>query len=297
MRKNLSNFSIKNFMKTPIALNSFMKKILLFSLIFLVGCSSTTFIYNRIDFLLPWYLESYVDLNQEQRQKLNELLEPFFEWHREEELPKYVKIIEDFESILDEKIDLASIEAITYEVEQSWFRLEDNMIAWVIPMTRELSNEQIAEFLQTMQSKTAQNENKYLSRNLQTYQNDNYKRIRKNLRRFLGGMNKDQLDLIDIASKEMIRVDGQWIDNRKALIENLKLILKRGDGWELDLENITHRDDKVASNYRRTYSHNIEVNERLFVEILNSRTEKQDKKLRSQLLRYKTDIKTLIAQN
>ena len=278
-------------------LNSFMKKILLFSLIFLVGCSSTTFIYNRIDFLLPWYLESYVDLNQEQRQKLNELLEPFFEWHREEELPKYVKIIEDFESILDEKIELASIEAITHEVEQSWFRLEDNMIAWVIPMTRELSNEQITEFLQTMQTKTAQNENKYLSRNLQTYQNDNYKRIRKNLRRFIGGMNKDQLDLIDIASKEMIRVDGQWIDNRKALIENLKVILKRGDGWELDLENITHRDDKVASNYRRTYSHNIAVNERLFVEILNSRTAKQDKKLRSQLLRYKTDIKTLIAQN
>ena len=284
-------------MKTPIVLNSFMKKILLFSLIFLVGCSSTTFIYNRIDFLLPWYLESYVDLNQEQRQKLNELLEPFFEWHREEELPKYVKIIEDFESILDEKIELASIEAITHEVEQSWFRLEDNMIAWVIPMTRELSNEQITEFLQTMQTKTAQNENKYLSRNLQTYQNDNYKRIRKNLRRFIGGMNKDQLDLIDIASKEMIRVDGQWIDNRKALIENLKVILKRGEGWELSLQNITHRDDKVASNYRRTYSHNIAVNERLFVEILNSRTEKQDKKLRSQLLRYKTDIKTLIAQN
>ena len=281
----------------PIIRNLYMKKILLFSLIFLVGCSSTTFIYNRIDFLLPWYLESYVDLNQEQRQKLNELLEPFFEWHREEELPKYVKIIEDFESILDEKIELASIEAITHEVEQSWFRLEDNMIAWVIPMTRELSNEQITEFLQTMQTKTAQNENKYLSRNLQTYQNDNYKRIRKNLRRFIGGMNKDQLDLIDIASKEMIRVDGQWIDNRKALIENLKVILKRGDGWELDLENITHRDDKVASNYRRTYSHNIAVNERLFVEILNSRTEKQDKKLRSQLLRYKTDIKTLIAQN
>ena len=284
-------------MKTLIFLNSFLKKILLFSLIFLVGCSSTTFVYNRIDFLLPWYLESYVDLNQEQRQKLNELLEPFFEWHREEELPKYVKIIEDFESILDEKIELASIEAITNEVEQSWFRLEDNMIAWVIPMTRELSNEQITEFLQTMQTKTAQNENKYLSRNLQTYQNDNYKRIRKNLRRFIGGMNKDQLDLIDIASKEMIRVDGQWIDNRKALIENLKVILKRGEGWELDLENITHRDDKVASNYRRTYSHNIAVNERLFVEILNSRTEKQDKKLRSQLLRYKTDIKTLIAQN
>jgi len=270
-----------------------MKKILLFSLVFLVGCSSTTFVYNRIDFLLPWYLESYVDLNREQKQDLKELLIPFYKWHREEELPKYATIIRDLDSILDEKIELDSIEAITHEVEQSWFRIEDKMILWAIPMTRNLSNKQIAELLQTMQTKTLQSEKKYLSRNLQTYQNDNYKRIRKNLRRFIGGMNKDQLDLINAASKEMIRIDGQWINNRKALIENLKVILKREDGWELALENITHRDDVVANNYRETYSYNIEINQHLLIEILNSRTEKQDKKLRAQLSKYQKDIETL----
>lgn len=272
------------------------KKILLFSLVFLVGCSSTTFIYNRIDFLLPWYLESYVDLNQEQRQNLNELLEPFFEWHREKELPIYSEMIGDLELILDEKIELSSIESITYDVEQAWFRLEDEMILWAIPMARDLSKEQIEEFLQSMQSKTLQSEKKYLSRNLQTYQNDNYKRIRKNLRRFIGGMNKDQLDLISSASQEMIRVDDQWINNRKALIEKLRLILRRDEGWELALTNITHRDDLVSDNYRKTYSHNIKINQQLFVEILNSRTEKQDEKLRTQLLRYKTDINNLIAR-
>ena len=273
------------------------KKVLLFSLDFLVGCSSTNFIYNRIDFLLPWYLESYVDLNQEQRQDLNELLVPFFKWHREEELPKYALIIENLESILDEDIQIESIESITYDVEQSWFQLEDRMLIWMLPMARDLTNEQIAELLQSMQTKVSQSENKYLNRNLQTYQNDNYKRLRKNLRRFIGGMNKDQLDLISNASKEMIRVDNQWINNRKALIENLKVILKRDDGWELALKNITHRDDKVSENYRKTYSNNIQINQRLFVDILNSRTEKQDKKLRMQLLRYRNDINKLIAQN
>ena len=112
------------------------KKVLLFSLVFLVGCSSTTFIYNRIDFLLPWYLESYVDLNQEQRQDLNELLVPFFKWHREEELPKYALIIENLESILDEDIRLESIESITNDVEKSWFQLEDRMLLWMVPMAR-----------------------------------------------------------------------------------------------------------------------------------------------------------------
>ncbi len=95
----------------------------------------------------------------------------------------------------------------------------------------------------------------------------------------------------------MIRVDGQWIDNRKALIEKLKVILEREYGWELALENITHRDDLVAQNYRKTYAHNISVNQNLIVEVLNLRTDKQDKKLRSQLLKYRKDIERLIQEN
>ena len=273
------------------------KKALLFSLIFIFGCSSTTFVYNRIDFLLPWYIQSYVDLNQDQKQDLDELLIPFIKWHREEELPKYVEIIENFELILDSTIELEDIQEITNDVEESWFRIEDKMILWVIPMARDLSDQQIEDFLQVLQTKTTQRENKYLSRNLQTYQNDNYKRLRKNLRRFMGGLNQDQLSLINNTSKEMIRVDGQWTNNREALIEKLKVSLKREDGWESAIENITHRDDLVSINYRKTYAYNIEINQRLFVEILNSRTEKQDKKLRAQLLRYKTDINNLIAQN
>ena len=27
------------------------------------ACSSTTFVYNRLDSILPWYLDDYVDLN------------------------------------------------------------------------------------------------------------------------------------------------------------------------------------------------------------------------------------------
>ena len=210
------------FIKFVACMESLIKKLLIFFLVFLVGCSSTTFVYNRIDFLLPWYLESYVDLNREQKQDLKQLLIPFFKWHREEELPNYLAIIEDLELALDASVEFETIAGITYDVEESWFRLEDRMLLWAIPMTRELSSKQLDGFIQSMQTKTEQSEKEYLNRNLQTYQNDNYKRLRKNLRRFIGGMNKDQLDLINNASKEMIRVDGQWIDNRKALIEKLK---------------------------------------------------------------------------
>jgi len=271
-----------------------LKKFSLIILIFLTGCSSTTFVYNRIDFLLPWYLASYVDLSRDQKQYLDELLIPFYSWHRHEELPRYAEIINSVEEILDSEVKVENITLITQDVEESWFRLEDELLLWILPLTKDLSDEQINNFLQVMQTKTIESENKYLKRNDQVYQKHNYNRLRKNLRRFIGTMSKEQLDLVKIASKSMRRVDTEWVQNRKKLVANLGSILQRKESWEKRFISITHRDDLVSKNYRDNYAYNIDITNHLIAAILNTRTEKQDKKLRAKLKRYRTDIETLI---
>ena len=271
-----------------------LKKFALIALIFLTGCSSTTFVYNRIDILLPWYLGSYVDLSRDQKQYLDELLIPFFNWHRHEELPRYAEIINSVQGLLDSEVEVENIALITLDVEESWFRLEDELLLWIIPLAKDLTDEQINNFLQVMQTKTIESENKYLKRNDQVYQKDNYNRLRKNLRRFIGTMNKEQLDLVKIASKSMRRVDAEWIQNRKKLVANLGSILQRKEGWEKRFISITHRDDLVSKNYRDNYAYNIDVTHHLIAAILNTRTKKQDKKIRAQLKRYRTDIEILI---
>ena len=271
-----------------------LKKFALIALIFLTGCSSTTFVYNRIDYLLPWYFASYVDLSRDQKQYLDELLIPFFSWHRHEELPRYAEIINSVQGLLDSEVEVKNIVLITQDVEESWFRLEDELLLWIIPLTKDLTDEQINNFLQVMQTKIIESENKYLKRNDQVYQKDNYNRLRKNLRRFIGRMSKDQLDLVKIASKNMRRTDTEWIQNRKKLVANLSSILQRKEGWEKRFIGITHRDDLVSKNYRDTYAYNIDLTHNLIAAILNTRTEKQDKKLRAQLSKYQADIETLI---
>jgi len=270
-----------------------LKKTALILVLFLGGCSSITFIYNQFDNLFPWYLESYVDLDRDQKQYLDELLTPFFQWHRVEEMPKYAQIIGSLESAIDNEIDIESITLMTDNVEESWFRLEDQMIVWIIPLARELSDEQIAKFIQVLRTKTTQSEKKLLLRNDQVYQSDSYKSIRKNLRRFMGSLTKDQLDLVKITSKEMKRTDGERIQSRKVFIEKLNLILQKEQGWEERLEKITHSDELVAENYQSTYDFNTVLIQQLLVAILNSRNDKQDKKLRTQLSRYKSDINSL----
>ena len=270
-----------------------LKKFALIALIFLTGCSSTTFVYNRIDILLPWYLGSYVDLSRDQKQYLDELLIPFFNWHRHEELPRYAEIINSVQGLLDSEVEVENIVLITQDVEESWFRLEDELLLWIIPLAKDLTDEQINNFLQVMQTKIIESENKYLKRNDQVYQKDNYNRLRKNLRRFIGTMSKEQLELVKIASKSMRRVDTEWIQNRKKIVANLGSILQREEGWEQLFISITHRDDLVSKNYRDNYAYNIDVTHHLIAAILNTRTKKQDKKIRAQLKRYRTDIEIL----
>ena len=270
-----------------------LKKAALILVLFLGGCSSITFIYNQFDNLFPWYLQSYVELDRDQKKYLDELLIPFFQWHRMEEMPKYAQIIVDLELAINDEVDIESIALITHNVEESWFRLEDQMIMWATPLARELSDEQITKFIQVLRTKTTQSEKKLLVRNDQVYQSDSYKSLRKNLRRFMGSLTKDQLELVKITSKEMRRVDGERIQSRKAFIEKLNLILQRRQGWEERLEKITHSDDLVAENYQSTYDSNTELIQQLLVVILNSRNDKQDQKLRTQLSRYKADINSL----
>jgi hypothetical protein len=271
-----------------------LKKFALIALIFLTGCSSTTFVYNWIDYLLPWYFASYVDLSRDQKNYLDELLIPFFSWHRHEELPRYAEIINSVEGLLDSEVKVENIALITLDVEESWFRLEDGLLLRIIPLAKDLTDEQINNFLQVMQTKTIESENKYLKRNDQAYQKDNYNRLRKNLRRFIGTMSKEQLDLVKIASKNMRRTDTEWIQNRKKLVANLSSILQREEGWQKRFKKITHRDDLVSENYRNTYAYNIDLTHNLIAAILNTRTKKQDKKLRAQLSKYQADIETLI---
>ena len=271
-----------------------IKRLPLIFVFLLVGCSTTTFIYNRIDFLLPWYLGNYVELTRSQKQYLDELLIPFFSWHRYEELPKYLEIINSTKNILEGEVKPEGIATISSNVEKSWFRLEREVLVWMTPLVSNLNDEQIQSFLQVMQKKATEYENKNLGRSDNDYRQDIYEKIRDNLQQFMGELSQQQLTVVKTYSEDMHRDDGMWLQNRKALLVSLSSILERDSGWKERLSRINQRDDPVSRSYRETNVHNLDVIYHLIAEVLNTRSEKQDKRIRRQLSKYRTDIETLM---
>ena len=271
-----------------------IKRLPLIFVLLLVSCSTTSFIYNRIDFLLPWYLGNYIELTRSQKQYLNELLIPFFRWHRSEELPKYLEIINSTKNILEGQVKPEGIATISSNVEKSWFRLEREVLVWMTPLVSNLNDEQIQSFLQVMQKKATEYENKNLGRSDNDYRQDIYEKIRDNLQQFMGELSQQQLTVVKTYIEDMHRDDGMWFQNRKALLVSLSSILERDSGWKERLSRINQRDDPVSRSYRETNAHNLDVIYHLIAEVLNTRSEKQDQRIRRQLSKYRTDIETLM---
>ena len=270
---------------------------LLLALLVLGGCSSTTFVYNRLDFLLPWYLDDYVELNTVQDQFLDDQLQPFLAWHRDLELPLYLQILDDIDRRLDRQLTVDDIAAISLEFEDAWFRLEDRAMDWLLALGERLTQEQVQEFLAAWGEQKEKYEKKYLKRSDQEYRRDSYDSLVDNLQDYLGRMDKDQKQVLESASEQLMRSDAIWLRERASWVQRMEEFMRREPGWQQAVrDSIKRRSETVAADYVELYEHNLGVIYAALAETLNSRTEKQDTRLRKKIADLREDLQTLVAQ-
>lgn len=270
---------------------------LLLALLVLGGCSSTTFVYNRLDFLLPWYLDDYVELNTVQDQFLDDQLKPFLAWHRALELPLYLQILDDIDRRLDRELTADDIAAISLEFEDAWFRLEGRALDWLLALGERLTDEQVQEFLAALWEQQEEYEKKYLKRSDREYRRDSYDNLVDNMQDYLGRLDRDQKQVLESASEQLMRSDMIWLRERTGWVQRMEVFMQREPGWQQAVrDSIKRRSETVSADYLELYEHNLGVIHAALAQVLNSRTDKQDRRLRKKIADLREDLQTLVAQ-
>lgn len=259
------------------------------------GCSATQVIYNRADILIRWYLDDYVTLDRDQQARFDERLDALLEWHRQEELPEYVLLLDNALVILDTDVSLAATRSMAEGIESAAIRLQDRFLELLLSTGENLTSAQRADFIEALLAKQEAFETDRLARSDAEYRDDLGQRFDKQLGRYLGRLTDEQARRLQEGVAEMTRLDHFWLQDRRVWILALSNILLADEpDWADQVRAlIAGRDEALLPDYREGIEHNGEVILQLSRDVLLMRTEKQDKKLRARLIALRDDLAAL----
>ena len=259
------------------------------------GCSATQVIYNRADILIRWYLDDYVTLDRDQQARFDERLDALLEWHRQEELPEYVLLLDDALVILDTDVSLAATRSMAEGIESAAIRLQDRFLELLLSTGENLTSAQRADFIEALLAKQEAFEADRLARSDAEYRDDLGQRFDKQLGRYLGRLTDEQARRLQEGVAEMTRLDHFWLQDRRVWILALSNILLADEpDWADQVRAlIAGRDEALLPDYREGIEHNGEVILQLSRDVLLMRNEKQDKKLRARLIALRDDLAAL----
>ena len=261
------------------------------------ACSSTTYVYNRLDFLLPWYMDDYVDLDAEQEAYLDELLVPFLAWHRAHELPVYLTALNRIEDSLNQPLTAEIVGTIVTEFELAWLRLQSEGLTQLLDLGASLSDEQIAAFLEALWEQQREFEEEYLERDEEEFFEDNDDNTRDTFQDYLGKLSDDQKQWVRDGSRRLLRSDQVWLKERAQWLTELGILLTREPGWQERVRvAVSAKNNTMTPEYQRIYEHNMDAIYQLAAQVLNARSERQSRHLRGKLADVREDLETLIAQ-
>ena len=267
---------------------------LLLAVLMLAGCTSA-FVYNRLDWLIPWYVDGYMDLTRDQRQALQEQLGPTLEWHREEELASYIEILDHIETGVDGPVDAAWVRERIDEMLAAAERIERSMLEVALEFGADVSDGQMQEFIDSLWEEQREYEKEYAERTDEEYADDDYDNISDFLERFLGRLTAKQKTVIREASGSLQRFDHAWLEDRHQWLENLEPLLQRKEGWqEAVMDLYRSRKQNRAPAYTEAYENNLAIISQAVSEVIGMMTEEQKRRAVEEIDDLRRKIQKLI---
>jgi len=263
-------------------------------LLIVASCTSSV-VYNRLDWLIPWYVNAYVDLTGEQRESLREQLTPLLQWHRRMELASYQQLLQKIEAELEDPVTASQLQSWADELLQAVARTEETMLDLALEFGATISAEQMEEFIQSLYENQDEYEEEFLARTDEEYFKENTEHLQNLLKRFLGRLNAAQTKQLRQGVHSLKRFDALWLQDRRQWLQQLEPVLQRKPGWQEEVRTAhRQRNGRRPAEYQQVVDHNTGLISQVMADILNSRTAKQRSNTRRELQDLQNTLQKLM---
>ncbi|AZZ98618.1 DUF6279 family lipoprotein [Pseudoalteromonas sp. R3] len=273
------------------------KFLMVLVLLTMTGCS-TKFIYKNADWLSYWYLDDYVSLSDEQEAQFDERLLAWLDWHKTQELTRYAGQLKTLkQDILNDQITPERIAYHQTLMLDHWYRLRGKVVPDLVELAPMLTQAQVNELFDELAQVQAERAEKRAKRSEQKKHKRWLKERKTNLKRWIGKLSASQEQRIEQLYEQLVSTNDLWSEYRGRYQEELRALFaqpERGEMFKTKLTTLLMTPEEFRSEQlNQANEHNRKANHQYLLDVYQSLSEKQKKRLVAELEDLIDDIESL----
>ena len=260
-------------------INRFTKAIVILTLITAVAACSFKTVYNRLDYLIPEYVEGMVTLDDVLEEKLEQSTLVLLEWHRNTQLKQYADWLSALQRDMATHLTEQQVEQRITEMDRFWRSLSakvNDEMAHLLPL---LNKEQLDELFMNIDDTNDEFREEFVDLNEEQRIEDYFERISDTYQSWIGELTDEQQRNVEHAATELASTAELRLQRRLQWQHGIREILAEED----TVQNKTDRLRQFLAGFEdiddETMKEKSEINRgiivRLTVQISHSMTEDQ----------------------
>lgn len=267
------------------------------SLTLLAGCSQIGLTYRHLDFLIPWSLNDYLDMNASQKDWLDERLKEHLSWHCTTQIPGYLDWLDRLQGMVENnQVNQEQLKARTAEARQAIATLSKEITPSAVELLRQLDDQQVGEMQAAFAKDLRKHEDEFVDQPLDKQISERAQRMEKRLTPWMGKLNAAQQARVMQWSTSLGEQNRLWIDNR-AHWQSLLLAAvnqrKTGDFDQKIASLLQDRQTFWTPEYRAAYDHTEQAAISLIADLMAQSTADQRQKLLAKIADVRKDFTDL----
>ena len=273
------------------------------ALVGLSACSTVKVAYNNIDDVMYWWLDSYADLQDHQKQFTREALVDLQRWHRQQQLPEYVALLKRLQTLMPQDITPAQVCAVTEEMRTSFVTLLRYVEPANAKLASQLKPEQLRSIRQRFDKTNKTWREDWLEPSVEERLRYRTKQATNRLEDFYGRLDKPQRDALHMwLSESSFDPALSYAERERRQVDSLQTFQRMTQEGSAPaqaqalLRGLTERTLNSPNERYRLYNRALwNENCEDFAKFHNSTTPAQRQRLVEALRGYERDLKALMA--
>jgi len=160
------------------------------------ACSAVKLAYNNLPEVSYWWLDAYLDFDGSQTPKVRDELAQLLAWHRQNELPRVVGLLQEAQALAPREVTAAQACRMADEIRERLLAVAERAEPAGTELALSLTEPQLQQLERKYSKNNAEYRKEWLDRSAARVQEKRYDKFLERLEDFYGRLTAEQRDLV-----------------------------------------------------------------------------------------------------